>query len=87
MKKFEKHIGEKVNKTNSIFAVIRRSYINLNADTFLPLYKSMVGSQLDYASSIWAHHEKKLVDKIEQVTRREQQSNFRVLATSPTQNN
>ena len=24
----------------------------------------MVGSQLDYASSIWAHHEKKLVDKL-----------------------
>ena len=68
--KFEKHISEKVNKANSIFAVIRRSFRHLNAETFLPMYKSMVRSQLDYASSIWAPYQKKLVDKIEQVQKR-----------------
>lgn len=68
--KFEKHISEKVNKANSIFAIIRRSFRHLTIETFIPLYKAMVRSQLDYASSIWSPHLKKLVDKIEQVQRR-----------------
>ena len=49
---FDKHICEKVNKANSIFAVLRRTFRNLNADIFLPLYKTLVRTHLDYASTV-----------------------------------
>ena len=55
---FDKHICEKVNKANSIFAALRRSFRNLNADIFLPLYKIPVRTHLDYASTVWAHTRK-----------------------------
>jgi hypothetical protein len=64
---FDKHICEKVNKANSIFAVLRRTFRNLNADIFLPLYKTLVRTQLDYANSIWTPCKKKYIDKIESV--------------------
>jgi hypothetical protein len=69
---FDKHICEKVNKANSIFAVLRRTFRNLNADIFLPLYKTLVRTHLDYASSVWAPYKKKYihVDKIESVQKR-----------------
>ena len=57
--KFDKHISEKVNKANSIFAIIRRAFKYLNAKTFIPLYKSLVRLQPDYASSVWAPYRKK----------------------------
>ena len=68
---FDKHICEKVNKTNSIFAVVRRTFRNLNADIFLPLYKTLVRTHLDYASSVWVPYKKKyILDKIESVQKR-----------------
>jgi hypothetical protein len=67
---FDKHICEKVNKANSIFAVLRRTFRNLNADIFLPLYKTLVRTHLDYASSVWAPYKKKYIDKIESVQKR-----------------
>ena len=67
---FDKHICEKVNKANSIFAALRRSFRNLNADIFLPLYKTLVRTHLDYACSVWAPYKKKYIEKIESVQKR-----------------
>ena len=55
---FEKHAKEKIKKANSSFAAIRRSFKYLKVDTFLPLYKSMVRSHLDYANSVWAPYKR-----------------------------
>ena len=70
MLSFDKHICEKINKANSIFALLRRTFRNLNADIFLPLYKTLVRTHLDYASLVWAPYKKKYIDKIESMQKR-----------------
>ena len=67
---FDKHISFKIKKANSIMAVIRRSFIMLNESNFVPLYKALVRSHLDYASCIWSPHKQKYKDEIENVQRR-----------------
>ena len=67
---FEKHINQKINKANSIMAVIRRSFTTLNQHNFVPLYKALVRSHLDYAISIWSPYKQKYKDAIENVQRR-----------------
>ena len=67
---FESHIYGKIKKANSTFAAIRRAFQNLDATTFLPIYKSMVRTHLDYASSVWSPMKKKLVEDIEKVQKR-----------------
>ena len=67
---FDKHISEKVNKANKMFALIRRSFEFLDEDMFQPLYKSLVRSHLDYASSVWAPYKMKHIEQIERVQRR-----------------
>jgi CRISPR/Cas system endoribonuclease Cas6 (RAMP superfamily) len=59
---FEKHTQEKIKKANSTFAATRRSFKYLKVDTFLPLYKSMVRSHLDYVHSVWAQYKKGIID-------------------------
>jgi hypothetical protein len=59
-----------VNKANSIFAALRRTFRNLAADIFLPLCKTLVRTHMDYASSIWAPYQKKYIDKIDSVQKR-----------------
>ena len=67
---FDKHINQKINKANSIMAVIRRSFTTLNQHNFVPLYKALVRSHLDYAISIWFPYKQKYKDAIENVQRR-----------------
>ena len=67
---FECHISDKVKKANSMFAIIRRSFQHLDEKTFLPLYKVLVRSHLDYASSVWFPYKEKHIDLIEGVQRR-----------------
>ena len=63
-------ICEKVIKANSVFAAIRRTFKYLNAETFLPIYKTLVRTHLEYANSVWAPYKKKHIDKIESVQKR-----------------
>ena len=67
---FENHINEKIKKPISMFALIRRTFEFLDKDNFNPLYKSLVRTHLDYASSVWAPYNAKLIDKIEGVQKR-----------------
>ena len=68
--KFENHISGKINKANSIIGIIRRSYRYLNITNFIPLYKAMVRSYFDYASSITCPIKKEYIKSIEDVQRR-----------------
>ena len=55
---FDKHVYFRLNKANSIMAVIRRSFQELDEDTFVPLYKALVRTHLDYACCIWSPYKK-----------------------------
>ena len=50
--------------------VIRRSFKFLDKSTFIPVYKALVRSHLDYASSVWCPHKVKHIELIETVQRR-----------------
>jgi ribonuclease P/MRP protein subunit RPP40 len=67
---FDKHISEKVKKATSMFAMIRRTFRFLDEKLFIPLYKSLVRTHLDYASSVWSPHKVKHIEQIEAVQRR-----------------
>ena len=67
---FDKHVNFKINKASGIMAVIRRSFITLNESNFVPLYKALVRSHLDYASHIWSPYKQKYKDALENVQRR-----------------
>ena len=57
-------------KATQMFAVIRRTFQHLDEKNFIPLYKSLVRSHLDFASPIWSPMSMKLVEQIESVQRR-----------------
>ena len=67
---FDKHLYFKVSKANSTMAVIRRSFQKLDEDTFVPLYKALVRTHLDYACCIWSPYNQKYKDTLENVQRR-----------------
>ena len=51
-------------------AILRRFFEHLDDITFIPLYKALVRTHLDYASSFWSPHRAKLTEMIEGVQRR-----------------
>ena len=55
---------------NKMMGIIRRTYRYLNVKNFVPLYKSLVRSHLDYCVTTWAPYKKHQIDAIEKVQRR-----------------
>ena len=53
-----------------MLAIIKRTFLNLNKELFIPLYKSLVRSHLEFASSVWCPYKIKYIDKLEKVQRR-----------------
>ena len=49
---------------------IRRSFQKLDGDTFVPLYKALVRTHLDYACCIWSPYKQTYKDALENVQRR-----------------
>ena len=64
---FDKHISNKINKVNRIVGLIRRSFIHLDVESFLCLYKALVRPHLEYANSVWAPRFKRQVEVIENI--------------------
>jgi hypothetical protein len=48
----EDHMNEKINKSNSIMGLIRRTFTYIDTPTFLMLYKALVRPHLEYAKLI-----------------------------------
>ena len=67
---FEKHVNAKIVTANKILGIIRRTYMFLNKEIFLPLHKALVRSHCDYAMSIWNPHMIKFIESVESVQRR-----------------
>ena len=67
---FEKHMLEKINKANQKIGLIRRSFMHLDKETFLMLYKSLIRPQLEYANQVWAPRLKKHKTLLENGQRR-----------------
>ena len=68
--KFNKHIATKINKANSILALISRSFEYMDKFTFLKLYTALVRPHIEFANVIWHPYLKKDIDSIERVQMR-----------------
>lgn len=67
---FETHIRMKVNKANSLFGMVRRSFTYLDCEMFKRLFTSVVRPHLEYGACVWNPHQKGLIKLIEDVQRR-----------------
>ena len=64
---FSVHIHEKISVAFKMLCIIRRSFVNLDKNTFLLLYKSLVRSHLEYANSVWCPYRINLINDLEKV--------------------
>jgi hypothetical protein len=63
-------MNEKINKSNSIMGLNRRTFTYIDAPTFLMLCKALVRPHLEYANSVWNPYKKKHITALENVQRR-----------------
>ena len=67
---FDAHIQKSINKANQMVGLIKRTFLFLNKEIFLKLYKAMVRPHLEYGNIIWYPHFKRQSVSIERVQRR-----------------
>jgi len=68
---FKNHIiTEKINKANSMLGIIKTNFRNINQDTFVILYKSLVRCHLEYANSVWNPYQIQFIKALEKVQMR-----------------
>ena len=67
---FEKHMNEKINKTNTIVGMMKRSFEHIDKSTFKLIYTGLVRPHLEYANAVWCPYKKKDIRVIENVQRR-----------------
>ena len=64
------HIDNTTKKANQTLDFLKRNIRVYNKDLKLVAYKTLVMSQLEYASTVWYPHHDKDIDKVEAVQRR-----------------
>ena len=67
---FSDHINEKINKAYSMLGIIKRNFKFMTPTALTLIYKSMVRSHLEYASSVWCPHKKVDIKNLEKVQMR-----------------
>ena len=50
---FRRHISATIQKANQMLGIIRRAFVNINKDVFIPLYKALVRPHLEYCTVSW----------------------------------
>ncbi len=68
--RFDTHISTKINKSNSIMGIVRRTFEHMDKEIFCHVFKGLVRPHLEYANQVWAPHLKKHIEAIENVQRR-----------------
>ena len=69
-RKFDKQILGSVGKANKILGLIKRSFVHMDCDLLMKLYKALVCSIVDYRNVIWYPYTKKNKKLIENIQRR-----------------
>ena len=67
---FSTHIYDKINKAYQILGIVNRNFNNLDNKSFLLLYKSLVRSVVEFASSVWSPYKVGLIYDLERVQKR-----------------
>ena len=67
---FSAHIAEKIGKAYQMLGIINRCFQNIDTETFIMLYVSLVRSNLEYANSVWNPYKQSLVESLEKVQKR-----------------
>jgi len=67
---YDEHIAEKIKTANMMLGIIKRNFTDLDRNTFILLYKSMVRSHLEFAGSVWSPYKKSCIKDIEKVQKR-----------------
>ena len=61
---------EKIKKAYQVIGIIGRNFKELDVESFILLYKSLVRSHLEYANSVWNPYKIYLIQDLEKVQRR-----------------
>jgi len=67
---FDVHIQNAINKANMMLGIIRRTFVYMDEESFLLLFKSLVRPHLEYGNIIWCPFLKRQSAAIERVQRR-----------------
>ena len=67
---FEDHISHVISRSNRLLGVIRRSFANMDTDTFKLLYIGLVRSVLEYGQAAWSPYRIGEQKRLESVQRR-----------------
>ena len=67
---FREHISDKITKAYQMIGIMNRNFKDLDRDSFMVIYKSLVRSHLEYGNSVWNPHHTLLVADIEKVQKR-----------------
>jgi hypothetical protein len=67
---FKTHIHDKINKAYQMLGIISRNFKDIDKRSFLLLYKSLVRSVVEFASSVWNPHNAGLISDLEKVQKR-----------------
>ena len=68
--KFDKQILGSIGKANKILGLIKRSFVHMDCDLLMKLYKALVRPIVDYGNVIWYPYTKKNKKLIENIQRR-----------------
>ena len=68
--KFSQHIAKKVNKANSMLALIKGTFEYLDNHSFLRLYTAIVRTHVEFANVVWHPYLRKDIESIERVQMR-----------------